>query len=166
MAVSQFLRPDVVLVEERVTLDQVVTKMIGKQTSSAIVVADGKPVGVLSSLDVFRMIQEMGKDNGLQINIAGLGEDNKYQYNYIIEKVSHVLDKYKAFNIRNCNVHIKEGKSAFVVNLNFDSDRNHFSVKSEGEFLKACVDEVAQEANIILGKEREKSKPKIKRRED
>jgi hypothetical protein len=108
----------------------------------------------------------MAKD-GIQINISGLDEDNKNHYSYITDRIGRVLEKFsKSFNIRNCNVHIREGKSTFAANLNFDSDYGHRSVKSENQHLKECIDELAHEASIILAKERERSKPKIKRRED
>ncbi|MFH1784897.1 MAG: CBS domain-containing protein [Candidatus Micrarchaeota archaeon] len=166
MKISEFLRPDIVLVEEQTTLEQAVRKMILKQVSSVIVVAEGKPVGVLSAIDIFKTIQDLSK-KGIQINISGLNEDSRNQYSHIEQKISHVLEKFrKTFNIRNCNVHVKEGKSAFVVNLNFDTDNGHRSMKSEGEFLKECIDDVAGEANTVLRKEREKKKPKIKRRAD
>jgi CBS domain-containing protein len=166
MKISEFIRPDVALVEEETSLEQAVRKMILKQVSSVIVVTDGKPMGVLSALDIFKTIHELGKD-GIQMNISGLNDDNKDQHNYIEQKVGHVLEKFrKTFNIRNCNIHIKEGKSSFVVNLNFDTDHGHKSMKSEGDFLKECIDEVTDEANTVLRKEREIKKPKIKRRED
>ncbi|VVC03948.1 CBS domain protein [Candidatus Bilamarchaeum dharawalense] len=166
MRISEFLRPDVALVEEGANVQAAVKKMVDKQVSAVIITSEGKPVGVLSALDIFKTVHEMTKD-GIRINVAGLNDDNMNHYNHINDKIGHVLEKYiKTFNIRNCNVHVKEGKSSFDVNLNFDTDHGHLSMKSEGEFLKECIDEVAEEADIVLGKKREKVKPKIKRRED
>ena len=166
MRISEFLRPDVALVNDGTSIEEAVKRMIEKQVSAVIIVSGGKPVGVLSALDIFRIVQEMNKD-GIQINISGLSGDNMPQYAHITEKIGHVLEKFrKTFNVRNCNVHVKEGKSSFIINLNFDTDNGHFSLKSEGDFLKECVDEVAEEANTVLRKKREMVKPKSNRRED
>lgn len=164
LKISEFFRPEVTLVPEGSTVENTVKRMVEKQVSTVIVVAEGKPVGVISALDIFKRVQDMTKDE-LQVNISGLTENEMHQHGYIVEKVSYVLDKFrKAFNIRNCNVHVKKGKSAFDVNLNFDSDEGHFSVKGEGEFLKDCIDEAVGEVATLLKKKREKKKYPVTRR--
>lgn len=166
MKISEFFRPDVALINEGATTEDAVRKMTEKQVSAVIIVSEGKPVGIISALDIFKNVQELAKE-GIQINVAGLDKDSMNQFDHINEKIGRILEKYrKTFNIRNCNVHVKEGKSSFDVNLNFDTDHGHLSMKSEGEFLKECIDGIAEEANIVLGKRREKIKPKINRRED
>ncbi|MFH1520762.1 MAG: CBS domain-containing protein [Candidatus Micrarchaeota archaeon] len=156
--ISEFFRPDVALVQEGSTVERTVKKMIEKQVSTVIVVAEGKPVGIISALDIFKKVHDMTNED-IIINVSGLSENEMHQYDYIINKVGHVLEKFrKVFNIRNCNVHIKKGKSAFNMNLNFDTDSGHLSIKGEAEFLRDCIDEVAGEVATVLRKKREKTK--------
>lgn len=163
MAISSFLRPEVTLVPEGTGLNETVKRMIDKQVSDVVVVAGRKPVGVLSALDVFKKIHDMAAD-GLPIQISGLSEDNMYLYEHIKEKMEHVLEKFSSsFNIRNCSVHVKEGKSTFVVNVYFDTDHGHIALKEERGSLKETVDEVAAELGSMLRKKKEirKQKPRV-----
>ncbi len=155
MRISSFLRPDFTTVEEGTTVEAAATKMVAKRVSAVVVVAGKNPLGVLSALDIFQKVQE-GSQDELPIYIAGLNEDSKQYYPQIQEKFTHVFSKFiKAFNIRNCNVHVKEGKSMFILNLNFDTDHGHMALKSEQNTLPDALDEVADELNSILRKKKD-----------
>jgi CBS domain-containing protein len=56
MPISSFLRPDVSLVKAGASLEESARRMIDKQVSAVIVVSDGKPLGVISALDIFRKV--------------------------------------------------------------------------------------------------------------
>ncbi|MEW6036000.1 MAG: CBS domain-containing protein [Candidatus Micrarchaeota archaeon] len=163
MKISSFLRPDATLVKEGASLDDAVERMINKQASTAIVVSDSKPLGIVSALDVFKKVQEIAEE-GVPIQVSGLGEDNAPYYNRVQSKIGHVLEKFgKTFNVRNCSVHVKEGKSTYVVNLYFDTDQGHVSLKTERGSLKEAIDETAVEVSEILRKKKElrRLKPRV-----
>jgi len=160
MPILSFLRPDVTIVEEGSGLDAAVRKMIGKQVSHVIVVSGKKPVGVVSALDVFRKVQELA-EAGPGIAISGLREENRMYRERINEKMGHVLEKFgKSFSIRNVSVHVKEGKSIFVMNVYFEMEKGHVSIKEEGKTLKETIDKVAGELSSILRKKKELKNPK------
>lgn len=155
MRMSGFLRPDMTLVSEGSSLQEAVKRMISKQVSTVIVVSDGKPLGVVSALDVFRRVQE-GSQEGIPIRISGLDEDTAGLFGRITAKIGHVLERFsKSFNIRNCSVHVKKGKSVYTANLYFDTDDGHVSLKSERGSLQEAVDELAVELNEVLRKRKE-----------
>jgi CBS domain-containing protein len=163
MPISSFLRPEVTLVSEGSGLHDAVNRMIDKQVSEVVVVVGRKPVGVLSALDVFRKIQDLAEES-MPIQISGLDEDSMHLYEHIKEKIGHVLEKFRGtFNVRNCSVHVKEGKSTFVVNIYFDTDRGHVSLKGERGSLKETVDELAVELGNMLRKKKEirRLKPRV-----
>lgn len=163
MPISSFLRPDITLVSEGATLHEAVKRMIDKQVSAVVVVAGRKPAGVLSALDVFKRIQELAQE-GVPIQISGLPEDDIALYPHIQEKIGHVLEKFSStFNIRNCSIHVKEGKSTYVVNIYFDTDHGHISLKEERGSLKETVDEIAAELGNMLRKKKElrRQKPRV-----
>ncbi|HSB46766.1 MAG TPA: CBS domain-containing protein [Candidatus Bilamarchaeum sp.] len=163
LKISNFLRPDVTLVSEGEALESMVKRMIAKGVSHAIVVSGKKPVGVISALDVFRKVQE-GAAEGLQIAISGVSEDDMDMYNYIKDKISTAIEKgSKSFNIRNLSVHVKKGKSAHVMNVYFDMDKGHVSIKEERKGLKETTDIVASEIVMVLRKKKDikKLKPRV-----
>jgi len=163
MEIAGFVRPQITRIPEGSGLHEAVERMIDKQVSDVVVVAGKKPVGVMSALDIFKKIQELAEES-LPIQISGLGEDSMYLYKHIKDKIGHPLEKFgKTFNIRNCSVHVKEGKSTFVVNVYFDTDHGHISLKEERGSLKETVDEVAAEISNILRKKKElrKQKPRV-----
>ncbi|MFZ5501088.1 MAG: CBS domain-containing protein, partial [Candidatus Micrarchaeota archaeon] len=131
MGISSFLRPDMTLVNQDATLEFAVKRMIAKHVSSVIVVSDNKPIGVISALDIFKLVQSQAEE-GVAINVSGLGEDNASYYNRVQEKLGRVLERFgESFNIRNASFHLKETKSTFNVRMYFDTDDGHVSVKVE-----------------------------------
>lgn len=160
MRISGFLRPDMAVVDEGASLYDAIEKMITKEVSHVIIVSDGKALGVLSALDVFRCVLDAGQEKR-QIAISGLSRDNASQYPEISAKIGRVVERFgESFNIRNASVHIKEGKSTYVVNVYLDTDDGHVSLKGERGSLKETVDELAAELNEVLRKKKELRKPK------
>jgi CBS domain-containing protein/ribosome-associated translation inhibitor RaiA len=160
MKLAGFLRPDITVVSDKASLPEAILKMIEKEVSTVIVVSDKEAVGVLSASDVFKSILDMAQE-GMTIQISGLGQDDMSQYDHIKEKLTHVLSKFSgSFNIRNVSVHVKEGKSTYQVNVYFDTDDGHISVKEERGALRETIDEIAGEIANILRKKKELRKMK------
>lgn len=163
MKISGILRPDVTIVKEGASLEEAVRRMIDKQVSAVIVSSNNKPLGVVSALDVFKRVQEMSQD-GIQIQVSGLKEDDAAYFGRIYSKIGHVLERFgQSFNIRNASVHVKSGKSTYVVRVYFETDRGHFSLKTERGTLKEGIDELAVEVNEVLRKKKEQRRPKPRR---
>ena len=158
--ISGFLRPDMAVVDEDASLSDAVGKMITKGVSSVVVVTDSHALGVLSALDIFKMVLEEGQD-GTKVRVSGLSEEDESHHPEIVAKVGHVAERFgKTFNIRNVSVHVKRGKSTHVVNIYLDTDDGHISLKGERASLKETVDELAAELNEILRKKKEMRNPK------
>jgi len=163
MPISSFLRPDMAIVKDSASLDEAVKRMISKGVSTVIVAKESKPLGVISALDVFKKIQDMSEE-GIEIRVSGLSEEDAGYFSRIQQKLGHVLERFsRSFNIRNCSVHVKEGKSTYTVAVYFDTDRGHVSLKSERASMKEGIDELAVELNEVLRKRKEMQKPKPRR---
>jgi CBS domain-containing protein len=163
MKISSFLRPDVTTVSEEERLESAVRRMIDKGVSHVIVISGKKPVGVMSALDVFKEVRE-GAQQGVMIQISGLDEDDLDQYEHIKEKIGGAIGKFsRSFTIRNLSVHVKKGKSAYVVNVYFDMEKGHVSVREERKGLSETIDRVAEEIGMVLGKKKDmkKIKPRV-----
>jgi CBS domain-containing protein/ribosome-associated translation inhibitor RaiA len=159
MKISGFIRSDITVMDQGASLQEAVQKMVEKEVSTVIVVSDKVPVGILSALDVFKMILDMAQER-MPIQISGLGRDDMHQYSHIREKISHVLGKFSGFRIRNASVHVKEGKSTYQVSVYFDTDNGHVSMKGERGSLREAVDELASEIGNVLRKRKELRKKK------
>lgn len=155
MEVSGFVRPNITVVGERTTIEEAVDRMVEKEVSGVIVASGKKAVGVLSALDIFKRIQDVARER-TGIHVSGLGEENISHFDAIKSKIGHVIGKFsKVFNIRNAKIHVKEKKSTFIVNIYFDTDEGHVSLKGEGATLKETVDELAWELDKILNKKKD-----------
>jgi CBS domain-containing protein/ribosome-associated translation inhibitor RaiA len=160
MRISSFLRPDVTLVKEGSSLSDAAKRMVEKQVSTVIIVSDGRPLGVISALDIFRKVQELAQEC-IPIQVSGLDEEDIGCFERIQSKFGHVLERFKqTFNIRNCSVHVKGGKSTYVVAIYLDTDRGHVSLKCERGSLQEGIDELAAELHEVLRKKKELRKPK------
>jgi len=162
MKVSGFIRPDITVVAEDASLQEAVQKMVEKEVSAVIIVSDKVPAGVLSAMDVFKIILDMAQE-GMPIQISGLGADDVQQYSHIKDKMTHVLEKFSGFNIRNVSVHVKGGKSTYQVSVYFDTDDGHVSLKEERAELRETIDEIASEIANVLRKRKDqrKMKPRV-----
>jgi predicted transcriptional regulator/ribosome-associated translation inhibitor RaiA len=164
MKLSGFIRPDITVVNESASLPEVIQKMVDKEVSTVIVVSGKQPVGVLSASDVFKSILDLAEEK-MPIQISGLAQDDMHQYAHIRDKLTHVLGKFSSsFNIRNVSVHVKDGKSTYQVNVYFDTDDGHVSVKEERGALRETIDELASEIANVLRKKKElrRRKPRMK----
>ena len=157
---SSFLRSDLSQVEESTSVTEAINKMIRNGTSEVVVVSSKKPVGVLSSLDIFKAIKESRK-GGLQIVVSGLSKDSSGQMEHITSRIGHVVEKFgKTLDIRSASVHVKEGKSSFAVNLNVETTEGNVMIKHERPTLTEAVDEIAKELDTIFRKKKEMRKVK------
>ncbi|MGV8084959.1 MAG: CBS domain-containing protein [Candidatus Bilamarchaeum sp.] len=160
MRISEFLKADLSQVEENTTVDEAVNKMIKNGTSEVVVISSKKPVGVLSSLDIFKSIKEGSKPKNPVI-VSGLNNDSTSQHEHINEKFGHLIEKFgKSIEINSLNVHVKEGKSAFTINVNVETDDGKITIKHERQSLNEAIDEVAKELDTILRKKKEMRKAK------
>jgi len=163
MKISEFLRPDVTLVESNATLDDAIKRMIQKQVSAVVVVSNKKPVGVLSALDIFKMVKGKAEEKDL-VSISGLNEDNMIYYDNIKDRLNHVVSKFdQMFNFRSVNVHVKEEKSTFVINVAVEMTGGRITLKNERETVKEAVDELAAELDQLLRKKKDQRVMKPRR---
>ncbi len=162
--IKDFFRPDITVVKETDTVEDAAKKMIGKEVSSVVVVANDKPAGVLSAVDLFRMIQKEAEGE-MDLVVSGLGEENMMMYPYVKDKIASVLDKFSdSFNIRNGKVHVKEDKKTVSINIYFDTDEGHVSLNGERATIKQTIDELSQELDKVLQKKKEMRRVKPRAR--
>lgn len=153
--IKEFFRPDMTVVGEADTVEEAARRMIEKEVSSVVVVANHKPAGVLSAVDLFRLIKKEG-EGVTELVVSGLGEENMQMYPYIRNKIGEVLDKFsESFNMRKSKVHIKEDKKTVSISFFTETDQGHVSLKGERATIKETIDELSQELDKVLQKKKE-----------
>ncbi|MBI5046769.1 CBS domain-containing protein [Candidatus Micrarchaeota archaeon] len=164
MPIVGFLRADLTSVDEGASLEEAVDKMIKNHVSHATILSNKKAVGMISALDIFKLVKEGGQSTENTITISGLHGDSASEYQHVNDKIGHVIEKFrKSFTINSIAVHVKEQKSTYIVNLYLETGHGgHVSIKDEAPDLTEAVDRVAVELSSILRKEKEKNEPKQK----
>ncbi len=163
LKISQFIRPDVATVENNSSIDDAINRMIQKQVSAVVVLSNKKPVGVLSALDIFKIIKENAEAKDV-VSISGLNDDTIIYYDTIKQKLNHVLGKFgQSFNITAVSVHVKEEKSTYVINLAVEMTGGRITLKLERESIKEAVDELASELDQVLRKRKDQRIQKPRR---
>ncbi len=163
LPLSEYFRPEVTTLQEGKGLTDAVKRLIKKKVSSLIVLSGKKPVGVVSAVDVFKLIGKMAEQPEEEIEISGLTEETIIHYNNIKDKIQHVTDKFgSSLGIRRVRVHVKEKKSIYIMKVTLETMRGLVAVSRESGSLKQTTDWVAAELNRVL--EKKKSMKKIKAR--
>ena len=160
MKISGFVQSNITTVDESAGLGVAVSKMIKNNTSTVLVLAGKKPVGIISAVDVFKIVADEAHDafDSVPISISGLPSGGLSQQEHIKQKIGHVLEKFsKTFRIRNATFHVREKKSAVVVNLVVDTDdAGRIAISHERPGFTEVIDEVASELAELLGKKKDK----------
>ncbi len=153
------VRGDVTQLPVTSSFSDVIHKMIEDQHSFVLFVdAADSPVGVLSALDIFKIIRDQLAEH-VELFISGLKGESEFEYEHIKSKIVSILDKFsKSLNIHYGTLHVKETKHTFQVNIHVISDVETIYLKGERATLKETVDELAEELERVLTKTKERKK--------
>ena len=147
-------RSDITTVPERSTVDEAARKMIKKSVSSVVVMNGKKPAGVLSALDIFKMIKDAAKKR-MNITISGLDGETVFYRDSIREEVGKVAKRFsESYGIRKVNVHVKKGKSVYTINIFLEGNRENFTIKTEGPSLKDTTNMAVSELKKRLARKK------------
>lgn len=153
--VSRFYRPDITLINEGNSVKQAAQLMVKKEVSHVIVLSkkDGKPVGVLSAVDIFKWIKEKSEEK-LDIEISGLDEETRGLHDEIKDAIRKAAEKFReSYGITKINLHIKQTKSFYSVKL-MVSGKERFVMAADGPTLEDAVNIVGAELKKVLGRKK------------
>ncbi len=157
LRIAQFVREPLVLCNEVDMLPDVVKEMAEKKVSYALVIDDKeRPIGVLSSTDIFKLVLNMIKPKP-SIYISGLRGEDLYYYDDITQIISNVVEKFsKAFDFTNIHVRIKRGKSIYSATISLEVDGSPLHIKAESYDLEETIDELAYNLETQLRRIKDK----------
>jgi len=153
--ISRFYRPDITMIPEDNSVKKAAQTMVEKQISHVIVVSkkDGKPIGVLSAVDIFKWIKEKSEEK-IEIEISGHDEETRGLHNDIKNTVGKAAEKFReSYGITKINLHVKSTKSFYSVRLTVDG-KERFVMTADGPTLEDAVNIVAAELKKVLGRKK------------
>ena len=152
--VGKFMREKLITVDRSDPLTTSLEKM-AKDHVSTLIVADGKkPIGVITAVDAMKFVLSIISAEP-EVFVSGLSEETLYYHDNIKGAIKGAINKYtSSFNFDHINVHLKEGKNSYVVNVNMGVDHSPLTVRAEGYDLKATMDEAAAEIKRLLNKKK------------
>lgn len=165
LLVVDFVRPGISTVSEKNTLVDAATKMVKNQHSEVVVLSGTSPVGVLSSLDLFKLLTESAKDS-LDILVSGAKPQD---VDYLRSKIEHACSRFvKSLNVKKVTAHVKYDKSTVELKIHVETgEAGMVSISEQKSTFSEVVDVATGELNTLLRKEKDqkKTKPRAVRRE-
>lgn len=155
---ADLYRPDVTTVPKNSTVEEAAEKMIKKSVSSVVVLDGKKPVGVLSALDIFKVIKELAKKK-MDVEISGLTDETVMYRDVIREHVENIVERFaESYGVRRVGVHVKKGKSVYTINIMLEGDRENFTIRTEGPSMKDTVNMAVAELRKRLARKKHMKK--------
>ncbi|MFA5382110.1 MAG: CBS domain-containing protein [Candidatus Micrarchaeia archaeon] len=114
--IKQLIKRKIEIISPEKTLNEAVKRMIEKNVASLIVVKDKKPIGLISTKDVFETIMKSKKEE-TRIYISGLDRYDKSFYQEILDESKRVFDKLTKSNkdIGGLILHVKKYGNKYTV---------------------------------------------------
>ncbi|MGV8176902.1 MAG: CBS domain-containing protein [Candidatus Bilamarchaeaceae archaeon] len=139
-------------IEPEKSLREASEKMVKNNVSYVIVVSNRKPVGVLSAMDIFKMVGEsMSRKPGP--SIAGLSKDDMIHYDDIVKSVESSMSRFeKSFAVSVPSLHFKKGKSVYSVSMHFSADGKPQVVQAEEHTISECMQTLSTELRGMFEK--------------
>jgi len=154
--VSEILRERIISVDSSSRVSDAISQMIKHDVSDLLVEQNNKPVGVLTSIDLFKNVRESVKDDQKQeITISGLGEQNMFFYPIITSEFGSIISKYsKNFTIDNVRLIFKKGKSVYEGKLHLTVNGSPLIISYEQYKLEFVVRGLVGELDKLLRKQK------------
>ncbi len=161
LPISGFLREPAVLIPPELSLKEAIKKMANRKVSHAVVAdANKKPVGVLSVADIIK--ESMKKFASVpEVVVAGLYGEDLYHHDEIKSAVAKALEKFsKSFDIGECRVHVKKGKSTYRMDATIVVDLNPIHIHMEKYDIADTARLLVDQIITVLRKLKEKKSKK------
>lgn len=156
LQVSEILRERIVSVNSSSRVSDAISQMIKYDVSDVLVEQDNKPVGVLTSIDLFKNLRERAIESQKpELTISGLGEQDTSFYPLIMSEFSSIISKHsKNFNIANVRAIFKKGKSVYEGRLHLTVNGSPLIITHEQYKLEFVIRELADELDKLLRKQK------------
>ncbi|GBE18501.1 MAG TPA: CBS domain-containing protein [Euryarchaeota archaeon] len=133
-------------------------KKVCQQMSAACpylcVVVDNsmQPIGVITQLDILKILVKPGGEKGVQVDVTGLKIDDPITRSSVTSKIDRFAKKIEGFNwinVYGLNLHIitydRGAQNKWSLRARLASDKGVFTASSSGWDILRCADETFEE---------------------
>jgi len=130
------------------TLKEVMQKIVDRKVSTVIVVDEGMPKGIVTSLDIIEMVASSLPREEVLVQISGFEADDPYIYDSLYHVVNRYLSKLthhitpKVINLHITHHHHLDSMKKYTVNARLTSARKTFITKKNDWDILKVMDEV------------------------
>ncbi len=150
-------------------LSEVMRKIVDRKVSTIIVVDEGIPVGIVTSLDIIELVASAQPREEVLVQISGFEADDPYIYDSIYYVVQRYLPKLthhitpKVINLHITHHHHLDSMKKFTVSARLTSARKTFITKKNDWDLLKVLDEVMDSMvkQAKKYKERTRGRPRV-----
>lgn len=156
-SISELIRERVFSVEVGTSLYEAMKVMIKRNVSNLLVTSNKRPVGVLSSTDLFKELNSRAKRKW-KVSVSGLNrEEDRQFYPMIVRRFEATLKKYsKAFKITGISIHFKRKKSVFEARVRLNINGKTLNFSKNWHEIPHLVDYLVREIKNVLKKKKSK----------
>ncbi len=140
LKIKQFVREEFLIVNDRELLTGVVEKMAKENSPHAIVVNNyGNPIGIISSLDIFKLVLKITSPRPTLV-ISGIEGDDLILYEDIKEAIEKELLKISKFvYVREPTLRVKKRKTHYEIYFGVELEDEIFHIKEDSHTLEEAI---------------------------
>ncbi len=159
LEIKQFIRDPLLTIFYDELLTYAVREMADKDVSYAVIIDSKRvPIGILSALDVFKLVLKLNSEKK-QVFIIGLGWEDVYYYEMAKDLLEKLIKKYeRMLNIDHIYVRVKKGKRLYTANLTCDVENIPIYITSTGHNVEELFDNIYKNLSKVLRKMKDKLK--------
>ncbi len=152
--ISPFIKSKVETIGPDKTLTEAIKKMLKKEVPSLIVCENGKPIGLISTRDVFETVLRSKKNETL-VHISGLDQYDKPFYQEIVTEGERALEKIKRDieGESSISLHIKKTGNRYTVLARLEIANKVINTSGSEWTLPSAVNEALENLKRIVRKQ-------------
>ncbi len=137
--------------------------------SSVLITEDKKPIGIITPLDIIELLVRMKERESLYVQITGLEEEDAEVYDEMYELIHkymskiNKIDKTRIFALHVVQYHDKSFVKEYELRARLSTEKQMFYAQSNGWDLMKALDDVLENLERRVTKEKDRRLDAIKK---
>jgi len=168
--VKSIMNPDPIFIEKEGKVGEVIKLMQDNDISSVLITENKKPIGIITTLDIIELLARMKERESLYVQIAGLGEEDAEvyddMYDLIRKSMSKInkIEKTRIFALHVVQYHDKSFVKEYELRARLSTKKQMFYAQGNGWDLMKALDDVLENLERMVTKEKDRRLDAIKKR--
>ncbi len=167
--VKSIMNPDPIFIEKEGRVKEVIRLMQEHDISSVLITEDKKPIGIITPLDIIELLVRMKERESLYVQITGLEEEDAEVYDEMYELIHkymskiNKIDKTRIFALHVVQYHDKSFVKEYELRARLSTEKQMFYAQSNGWDLMKALDDVLENLERRVTKEKDRRLDAIKK---